>query len=44
MLDLVLSLNVQPVGYAEIFSNRQGDFDQPSQQIPALHNGHMRAG
>ncbi|WP_225977524.1 iron-siderophore ABC transporter substrate-binding protein [Nostoc sp. CENA543] len=36
MLDIVLSLNVQPIGYAEIFSNRRGDFDQPSQQIPYL--------
>lgn len=34
MLDIVLSLGVQPIGYAEIFSNRRGDFDQPSQQIP----------
>ncbi|MCF4965909.1 iron-siderophore ABC transporter substrate-binding protein [Nostoc sp. CMAA1605] len=36
MLDIVLSLDVQPIGYAEIFSNRRGDFDQPSQQIPYL--------
>ncbi|MEA5620084.1 iron-siderophore ABC transporter substrate-binding protein [Cronbergia sp. UHCC 0137] len=36
MLDILLSLDVQPIGYAEIFTNRHGDFDQPSQQIPYL--------
>jgi iron complex transport system substrate-binding protein len=36
MLDILLSLDVQPIGYAEVFSNRRGDFDQPSQQIPYL--------
>lgn len=36
MLDLLLSLDVQPIGYAEVFSNRQGNFDQPEQQIPYL--------
>lgn len=36
MLDLVLALDMQPIGYAEVFSNRRGDFDQPSQQIPYL--------
>jgi iron complex transport system substrate-binding protein len=36
MLDLVLLLDVQPIGYAEVFSNHKGDFDQPAQQIPYL--------
>lgn len=36
MLDLLLSLNVQPIGYAEVFSDHRGDFDRPSQQIPYL--------
>ncbi|NEQ27621.1 MAG: iron-siderophore ABC transporter substrate-binding protein, partial [Microcoleus sp. SIO2G3] len=36
MLDILLSLGVQPIGYAEVFSNRQGNFDRPSQQIPYL--------
>lgn len=36
MLDLLLSLNVQPIGYAEVFSKHRGEFDQPSQQIPYL--------
>jgi iron complex transport system substrate-binding protein len=36
-LDLLLSLNRQPAGYAEVFSIHQGDtFDNPSQQIPYL--------
>ncbi|MBD3883991.1 iron-siderophore ABC transporter substrate-binding protein [Phormidium tenue FACHB-886] len=34
MLDILLSLDVQPIGYAEVFSNLGKDFDQPSQQIP----------
>ncbi|MBD2299141.1 iron-siderophore ABC transporter substrate-binding protein [Nostoc sp. FACHB-190] len=36
MLDIVLLLGVQPIGYAEIFSNRRGDFDRPQEQIPYL--------
>ncbi|MBD2164913.1 iron-siderophore ABC transporter substrate-binding protein [Calothrix membranacea FACHB-236] len=36
MLDIVLSLDVQPIGYAEVFSNRRGDFDRPQEQIPYL--------
>lgn len=36
MLDILLSLNTQPIGYAEVFSNHRGDFDRPSQQIPYL--------
>ncbi|MCM2406276.1 ABC transporter substrate-binding protein [Anabaena sp. PCC 7938] len=36
MLDILLSLDVQPIGYAEIFSNRRGDFDRPQEQIPYL--------
>jgi iron complex transport system substrate-binding protein len=36
MLDIVLSLGLEPVGYAEVFSNHQGDFNQPGRQIPYL--------
>jgi iron complex transport system substrate-binding protein len=36
MLDILLSLEVQPIGYAEIFADRGSNFDQPSQQIPYL--------
>ena len=36
-LDLLLSLGVQPAGYADYFSLYRGDyFDNPSQQIPYL--------
>jgi iron complex transport system substrate-binding protein len=37
LLDLLLSLNRQPVGYAEVFPFHKGEyFDNPSQQIPYL--------
>ena len=37
LLDLLLSLNRQPVGYAEVFPFHKGEsFDHPSQQIPYL--------
>lgn len=35
-LEILLALKVQPVGYADHISFHQGDFDQPSQQIPYL--------
>ena len=36
-LDLLLSLNMQPAGYANLLSTYQGEvFDNPSQQIPYL--------
>jgi iron complex transport system substrate-binding protein len=38
MLDILLSLDVQPVGYAEVFPIHRGEFDRPSQQIPYLGN------
>ena len=37
LLDLLLSLNRQPAGYAEVFPFHKGEyFDNPSQQIPYL--------
>ncbi len=36
MLDILLSLDVQPVGYAEVFPIHRGEFDRPSEQIPYL--------
>lgn len=36
MLDILLSLGVQPVGYAEAEPFRQPVFDNPAQQIPYL--------
>lgn len=37
MLDLLLSLGVQPAGYADVFPWHRGTyFDKPSQQIPYL--------
>ncbi|WP_250123334.1 iron-siderophore ABC transporter substrate-binding protein [Chroococcidiopsis sp. CCMEE 29] len=39
MLDLLLSLGVQPAGYADVFPWHRGTyFDRPSQQIPYLGN------
>ncbi|MEM9803913.1 MAG: iron-siderophore ABC transporter substrate-binding protein [Cyanobacteria bacterium P01_D01_bin.56] len=35
-LETLLSLNVQPVAFADIAALHQGDYDQPSQQIPYL--------
>lgn len=39
MLELLLALDVQPAGYADQFAFHQGDYDNPSQQIPYL--GHQ---
>lgn len=38
MLELLLALDVQPAGYADHFAYHQGDYDNPSQQIPYLGN------
>lgn len=36
VLELLLTLDVQPVGYAAMFDFHQGDYSDPSQQIPYL--------
>jgi iron complex transport system substrate-binding protein len=36
MLEILLSLQVQPAGYGEHLQFHRGDFDNPSQQIPYL--------
>ena len=36
VLDSVLTLGVQPSGYAEIYQFQRGDFNNPSEQIPYL--------
>lgn len=36
MLELLLALDVQPVGYADVVAFHQGDYDNPSEQIPYL--------
>lgn len=36
MLELLLALGMQPAGYAEHSAFHQGDYDNPSQQIPYL--------
>ena len=36
MLEMLLSLGVQPAGYGDILPIHQGDFNNPSQQIPYL--------
>lgn len=36
MLELLLALNIQPVGYADYFALPAEKFDRPSQQIPFL--------
>lgn len=35
-LDMLLSLDVQPAGYAELLQIHRGDFNDPSKQIPYL--------
>ncbi|QLE57675.1 iron-siderophore ABC transporter substrate-binding protein [Nostoc sp. TCL26-01] len=35
-LEILLALNVQPVGYADYIPLHQGDYDHPSRQIPYL--------
>lgn len=35
-LDVLLSLEVQPAGFADVIQLHRGDFDDPSQQIPYL--------
>lgn len=36
MLDILLSLDVQPIGFADVFSIHKGHYNNPSQQIPYL--------
>lgn len=36
MLELLLALDVQPVGFADRFAFHSGNFDNPAQQIPYL--------
>ena len=36
MLELLLALDIQPVGYADYFALPAAKFDRPSQQIPFL--------
>ena len=36
VLELLLAIDVQPVGYAAMFDFHQGDYSAPSQQIPYL--------
>ncbi|NEQ34143.1 MAG: ABC transporter substrate-binding protein, partial [Leptolyngbya sp. SIO4C5] len=36
MLELLLALDVQPVGYADHAAFHQGDYDNPAEQIPYL--------
>ncbi|NEQ82596.1 MAG: ABC transporter substrate-binding protein, partial [Moorea sp. SIO2I5] len=36
MLELMLSLEMQPIGYADLFALPYREFDQPGQQIPYL--------
>ncbi len=38
LLEQVLALGAQPVGYADHMALHQGDYDNPSQQIPYLGN------
>jgi len=38
MLELLLTLDLQPVGYADYILIHKGDYDNPSQQIPYLGN------
>lgn len=38
MMELLLALEKQPVGYADLLGFHRGDFDNPSQQIPLLGN------
>ncbi|MGJ3251635.1 MAG: ABC transporter substrate-binding protein [Elainellaceae cyanobacterium] len=39
MLELLVALGIQPIGYADIFAIHTGEaFDQPTQQIPYLGN------
>ncbi len=36
MLELLLALDVQPIAYADVGAFHQGDYDNPSEQIPYL--------
>lgn len=38
MMELLLALEKQPVGYADLIGFHRGNFDNPSQQIPLLGN------
>lgn len=38
MMEILLALEKQPVGYADLLGFHRGDFDNPSQQIPLLGN------
>lgn len=38
LLEFLLALNIQPIGFADHIAIHQGDYTQPSQQIPYLGN------